>query len=569
MNANPFKILAVVGALLAGGACLALFLLHPSGVTCKRVHFPGIKGELVGNIYRPAPNLKKNTPPVLMPGVLICHGVENSKEVTSHLAIEFARRGFVALAFDYGGYGESESHPDNFDLMVGDTVAALKYLATLPHVDERRLALVGHSMGVSYAVDTASKVGEPVTAVVGLGNEAVAPGVPPRNLLLAMGLYDAFHSVDDMLKAVRKSSGNSELEPYEIAGSINDGVARGLYVSPISDHGMEPLDPLLMSRAIEWVESSLLMHEGAPAVKVTETHRAEARLLLVAFSGLLATSLLVLLFVKTDESRYRHLAIRSPYIVVAAAAVVGNVVSPSVALAMADVTLVLVGATGVAAHLARAGTTASSEKEAYRASANSLGFGTAILAAAAVSLLAGLLIHGLPTAFTRGEWLAAVPEFILHIFLLRPYEGWSIIRDYSFSMYSEGWLPHVWFGAVMAIELARPGTFMWLAAAAVRTLLKAVHLRGPVKLRASKRSWIVLILVIGGLAGVLIQRLREGWLSSEAVGKGSLIALKFMIIPLIIFIVIVNLPYFRRASQKESGEGVAETFPDSAEPPER
>lgn len=545
MNANPFKIPAVVGALLAGGACIALFLLHPQGITRTRVRFPGVKGQLVGDMYRPSGSSGKGAFHASMPGVLVCHGVENSKEVTSHLAIEFARRGFVALAFDYGGYGESEPHSDDFNLMVGDTLYALDYLAHSPEVDIRRLAMVGHSMGVSYAVDAATRVGGTVKAVVGLGNEAVAPGVPPRNLLLAMGLYDAFHSVEDMLDAVRKSSGDPNLEPYEIAGSVKTGSARSLYISPLSDHGMEPLDPLLMTGAIEWVESSLGMR-GRPPVDIRETHRAEARILLVMFSGLPATSLLALLFIKTGESRFRHIAVRSSYAVIAALAVAGNLVSSSVALVMADATLVIAGATSVAAYLARAGRSAPSARETYSVSARALGFGAAVLAAAAVSLLAGLLIHGLPVAFTRGEWLAAAPEFILHIFLLRPYEGWSIIRDYSFSMYSEGWLPHIWFGAVMAIELVRPGTFTWLAAAAVRTLLKAFHLRGPIKLRASKRSWIVLILAIAGLAGVAFQRLREGWLSFEAVEKGLTIALKFMVIPLIIFIAIVNLPYFRR-----------------------
>jgi len=548
-----FRIPVIAGCIGAACACLVLLLLHPSEVTRRRVKFPGAVGQLVGDIYRPSPLFKGGTPPASMPGVLICHGVENTKEMTGHLAVEFARRGFVALVFDYGGYGESEPHADNFGLMVGDTVSALRRLAESPGVDVRRLALVGHSMGVSYAVDTAARVGNAVKAVVGLGNEAVAPGVPPRNLLLAMGLYDAFHSVEDMLDAVRKSSGNDALGPYEISGDFENGTARGLYISPLSDHGMEPLDPLLMRETIRWVELSLGIPDNGPA-SIRETYRAEARILLVTFSGLAATGLLILLFVRTDESRLRRIALRSPYAAVAAAAVAGNIAPPPIALAMSDATLIIAGATSVAAYLVRAKKATFPEKALMPAIAGSLAFGAAIPAAAALSLLAGLLIHGLPAAFTRWEWTAAAPEFIFHILLLRPYEGWSIIRDYSFSMYSQGWLPHAWLGAVMVMELARPGAVTWLAASAARTLLQAFQFKGPVRLRASKRSWIALAIAIAGLAGVVIQRLREGWLSSEAAAKGLMIALKFMVVPLAIFIALVNLPYFRKAL-RENVEG--------------
>jgi len=537
-----FHALALSGSCAALAACAVLLLLHPKDVVRERVVFDGALGKIVGDVYLPCEceGAKSH------PGVLICHGVENNKEVAAALAIEFARHGFAALAFDYGGYGESDDHDDDFETMVGDTLAAFSFLANLPDVNPAKLAMVGHSMGVSYAVAASTIAGNSVRAVVGLGNEAVAPQIPPRNLLLAMGLYDAFHTLPNMIEAVGHSTGLPGIEPGQVAGDLRDGTARSLFVSPISDHGIEPLDPLLIGQSIRWVDASIHgMELSTDPVGIRETYRAEARIVLIVSFGAMLMSILILWYLSVPAGRNFSLAVRAPLLLAALAAVLGNISSPEIALACADASFMFLVAGSFAAHLARSSMQAGSKEAVLEDSSARFAFGVAIVAAAVVSLLAGLLIHGVPTALGRAEWAKAIPRFLFHVLLLRPYEGWCMLRAYLFSSYSQGWVPEIWFGGLIAIEALRPGACTWVAGRALQTVVRAFQLRGPFRIRASKRSWAVLIVAIAGLVVILVQRLREGWLSRRAFGLMVTIGLKFLVLPLLIFILLVNLPFFR------------------------
>lgn len=547
MKIGIFHKLAVIGAIVSIMASIALYAFRAADVSCERAVFQGARGKIVGDIYRPVDSAAG-----LSPGVLICHGVENNKEMASHLAVEFARRSYVSMAFDYGGYGESDSHGDDFDLMVADTMAALEFLEKLPGVDRNRLALVGHSMGVSYAVAAGELKGNAVRAVVGLGNEATSPGSLPRNLMLAMGIYDAFHTLPDMLQAVRDSAGNQQLEPYRISGDFSRGDARSLFISPISEHGMEPLDPILIAQSIKWIDMAMAVVRDRN-IRVKETYRAEARLVLMLAMGMFLTSILIL-FYDSKPDRFAVIS-RLPFIAIILAAVIGNISLPWTALFCADAAILILASASVAAHLARpsglCGNAGAIHELPLRIAARKLAFGWAFIGAVLVSLLAGLLIHGVPTAVTRLEWAKGIPQFLFHVLLIRPYEGLCMLRAYAFIRYSQGWLPEIWFGAAMIIELIHPGAFVWIAGKVAQTLVRAFKLKGPFKLGASRKSYGVLAAAAIALLVVLFRRLKEGWLSGEALRRMAFISLKFLIIPLIIFIAILNLPFFSREIKHE------------------
>src|SRR5262249_9042439 len=136
-----------------------------------------------------------------LPGVLLCHGVDNSKEQVEPLALAFAGRGFAALVFDFGGHGESDPPALRAPDKPSPRRRALAALAGRPEVDPRRLAVVGFSMGVPAAVQAAQENGG-VRAVVALGRAGV-PGTVPRNFLLGAGVYDEFQSPAAYLAALR------------------------------------------------------------------------------------------------------------------------------------------------------------------------------------------------------------------------------------------------------------------------------------------------------------------------------------------------------------------------------
>ena len=111
------------------------------------------------------------------PAVVACHGYNNTLEVQEVNAIELSRRGYVVIAPDAYGHGNSTasvglmSDDDALDGVQDDTVgvdeegdaatqdggvySALQYLGTLPFVDREHIGLVGHSMG-GYTIQMAA-----------------------------------------------------------------------------------------------------------------------------------------------------------------------------------------------------------------------------------------------------------------------------------------------------------------------------------------------------------------------------------------------------------------------------
>lgn len=95
-------------------------------------------------------------------GVLLLHGsTPQGRKLGLYrlLGQELANRGYVVLAIDQRGFGESDdppdvSRPESFDF-VGDASNAITYLASLPGVDDQRLYLIGHSFGGDVAMTTA------------------------------------------------------------------------------------------------------------------------------------------------------------------------------------------------------------------------------------------------------------------------------------------------------------------------------------------------------------------------------------------------------------------------------
>jgi len=80
------------------------------------------------------------------PGILAVHGYINSRETQHGFAIEFARRGYVALALDQAGHGYSD--PPAFANGCGGP-DGLAHLRSLDVVDKNNVGLEGHSMGGS------------------------------------------------------------------------------------------------------------------------------------------------------------------------------------------------------------------------------------------------------------------------------------------------------------------------------------------------------------------------------------------------------------------------------------
>src|SRR5262249_11757638 len=104
------------------------------------------------------------------PAVVLCVGYTYLKTlVMPDLAKALAKAGYVALVFDYRGFGDSDGQRWRLipQEQVNDVRAALTFLAAVPSVDTGKMAVVGLSLGGAHAV-TAAAVDQRVGAVVAI-----------------------------------------------------------------------------------------------------------------------------------------------------------------------------------------------------------------------------------------------------------------------------------------------------------------------------------------------------------------------------------------------------------------
>jgi alpha-beta hydrolase superfamily lysophospholipase len=94
------------------------------------------------------------------PAVVLCHGFRGIKEWgLPEFAELFAQAGYVALAIDYRGFGESDGEPGRLvpREQVADIRAALSWLEAQDFVDPEQLLVYGTSFGGGNAIQAAAE----------------------------------------------------------------------------------------------------------------------------------------------------------------------------------------------------------------------------------------------------------------------------------------------------------------------------------------------------------------------------------------------------------------------------
>lgn len=114
------------------------------------------------------------------PAIVTIEGWYNNKEMQDLYSVEYARRGYVVIATDMHGHGDSDS--PTYDELYTSAVgvdAAVQLAATLPYVDQSKIALTGHSSG-----------GAASAMAIGIDNKREVP-------LIKAVLFQAATWVDD------------------------------------------------------------------------------------------------------------------------------------------------------------------------------------------------------------------------------------------------------------------------------------------------------------------------------------------------------------------------------------
>ena len=130
--------------------------------------------RLEGNIFRP--DAAKF--PGRRPGVVLCHGYTGTRDLyLPDAARALADAGYVALTFDYKGWGTSEGPTRRLDPYgrVYDVQAAITYLCQQPETDTSRIGLFGWSFGGATVIWTAAhdRRVKSVVSAVGVGDGPV------------------------------------------------------------------------------------------------------------------------------------------------------------------------------------------------------------------------------------------------------------------------------------------------------------------------------------------------------------------------------------------------------------
>jgi dienelactone hydrolase len=128
-------------------------------VGAEKVSFMTDDGvKIVANYFRPHKMKGKNAPVVILLPMM-----NHTKESYNNLAGELIGHGYVVLALDLRGHGESVRFPAGerrwssfdeaeFGNMVDDVRAAVKYLGGKPEANTARIAIIGASIGANVAL---------------------------------------------------------------------------------------------------------------------------------------------------------------------------------------------------------------------------------------------------------------------------------------------------------------------------------------------------------------------------------------------------------------------------------
>lgn len=256
---------AALALVLIGGGAAALTQTSAGTVQVRETSFVGSNGQVFsGRLYIPA-NATAETP---APGILAVHGYINSKEMQLANGIELSRRGYVVLALDQSGHGDSDGPA--FSGAFGGP-AGLAYLRSLDIVDVDNIGLVGHSLGGSTIMNAAAAFPDGYKSMVLLDSATgffgpEGTGDFPRNTLVVFAQWEEFSAsmwaspttggLTDSEKLKAFFGTDETVKVGEIYGSIDDGTAREL-ARPATNHPGATHNLEATQDVIDWFAKTL------------------------------------------------------------------------------------------------------------------------------------------------------------------------------------------------------------------------------------------------------------------------------------------------------------------------
>ncbi|MEM9340495.1 MAG: nuclear transport factor 2 family protein [Bacteroidota bacterium] len=207
-----------------------------SGVTVEDVVFNSNGANLKGHLFLPTDFAMG----AQYPAVIVTGSWTSVKEqMPDEYASLIAQEGFMALTFDFTGFGESEGQPrqvEDYDLKIADIKAAVDFLSTHPAVNKSKLSGLGVCASSGYMAHATAQ-DERIQNLV-----LVAPWL--HNAEIARGIYDFRPGGTDGLLASARRAKQDYAETgkmeYVLAASELDPLSAMYVPNNIFDYYLNP-----------------------------------------------------------------------------------------------------------------------------------------------------------------------------------------------------------------------------------------------------------------------------------------------------------------------------------------
>lgn len=301
---NFRRYLLLIGVILIiVGFALAPYDQFKTDITPTRVSFlsENDKITIMGNLYLPEDfNSTKS-----YPAVVLVHGINDGPERFHHMAVEFVRRNFIALAVSLRGHDGSGGMCSLSAYEPWDIMGAADYL--LSHYNISNLGLVGHSLGGMSAIRAAYNdsrfnatvvMGPPVSIDMLISRFLTDTNfiqeyewmlslhinfsdpydryirspihwvnrTRPKNFFYVLGGEDTAATPEEALLLIANATGNVSVQVNIPYGNFETSNRTLLKIYPGIDHGSEPTTPEIILDTVLWMETALL---GAPQGSLT------------------------------------------------------------------------------------------------------------------------------------------------------------------------------------------------------------------------------------------------------------------------------------------------------------
>ncbi len=172
----------------------------------REIQFQSGNTEIVrGVLFEP-------TAPRPYPAIIFAHGFLSSHEEFGDYPEKFCQRGYLVLAIDFRGHGASDGMRGliSEDRMVEDLKHALDFIEAQPGIDNKRIALFGHSLGGGAVLCTAARDAR-VSAVV------AGATVGQLRAELSSGEFLQYRVVDRLNRIQKALTHKSLYVPYRVS----------------------------------------------------------------------------------------------------------------------------------------------------------------------------------------------------------------------------------------------------------------------------------------------------------------------------------------------------------------